>query len=235
MNAINEPVFFIGYDPKEDIAYRVCKQSLLTRSTIKIKAFALKQFELRSMGFYKRENDPLASTEFTYTRFLIPALMNYKGWAVFCDCDILFLADIKNLFSNLSDDKAVYCVKHDYTPKEKHKMDGRKQTIYPRKNWSSFIIFNCSHPGNKKLTIDLANQETGSYLHQFKWLEDNQIGDLDERWNWLEGWTSMHNSKKPFAVHYTRGGPWFNEWQDVEYADLWNDEKNKYLEKKFNF
>ena len=235
MNTINEPVFFIGYDPKEDIAYRVCKQSLLTRSTIKIKAFALKQFELRSIGFYKRENDPLASTEFTYTRFLIPALMNYKGWAVFCDCDILFLADIKNLFSNLSNDKAIYCVKHDYTPKEKHKMDGRQQTVYPRKNWSSFIIFNCSHPANKKLTIDLANKETGSYLHQFKWLKDNQIGDLDERWNWLEGWTSKHNSKKPFAVHYTRGGPWFNEWEDVEYADLWNDEKNKYLEKKFNF
>ena len=235
MNTINEPVFFIGYDPKEDIAYRVWKQSLLTRSTIKIKAFALKQFELRSIGFYKRENDPLASTEFTYTRFLIPALMNYKGWAVFCDCDILFLADIKNLFSNLSNDKAIYCVKHDYTPKEKHKMDGRQQTVYPRKNWSSFVIFNCSHPANKKLTIDLANKETGSYLHQFKWLKDNQIGDLDERWNWLEGWTSKHNSKKPFAVHYTRGGPWFNEWEDVEYADLWNDEKNKYLEKKFNF
>ena len=85
------------------------------------------------------------------------------------------------------------------------------------------------------ITIDLANKESGSYLHQFKWLEDNQIGDLDERWNWLEGWTSNHNSKKPFAVHYTRGGPWFNEWKDVEYADLWNDEKNKYLEKKFNF
>jgi len=235
MDAINEPVFFIGYDPKEDIAYRVCKQSLLNRSTIKIKAFALKQFELQSMGFYMRDKDPLASTEFTYTRFLIPALMDYKGWAVFCDCDILFLSDIKNLFSDLSDGKAIYCVKHDYTPKEKHKMDGRQQTVYPRKNWSSFIIFNCSHPANKKLTIDLANKESGSYLHQFKWLEDNQIGDLDERWNWLEGWTSNHNSKKPFAVHYTRGGPWFNEWKDVEYADLWNDEKNKYLEKKFNF
>ena len=235
MNAINEPVFFIGYDSKEDIAYRVCRQSLLNRSSIKIKAFALKQFELRSMGFYKRDKDPLASTEFTYTRFLIPALMNYKGWAVFCDCDILFLTDVKNLFNNLSDDKAVYCVKHDYTPTEKHKMDGRQQTVYPRKNWSSFIIFNCTHPANKKLTIDSANKEPGSYLHQFKWLKDSQIGDLDERWNWLEGWTSKHNSKEPFAVHYTRGGPWFREWEDVEYADLWNDEKNKYLEKKFNF
>ena len=233
MDAINEPVFFIGYDPKEDIAYRVCKQSLLNRSTIKIKAFALKQFELQSMGFYMRDKDPLASTEFTYTRFLIPALMNYKGWAVFCDCDILFLADIKNLFSNLSNDKAIYCVKHDYTPKEKHKMDGRQQTVYPRKNWSSFVIFNCSHPANKKLTIDLANKETGSYLHQFKWLKDNQIGDLDERWNWLEGWTSNHNNSNPFAVHYTRGGPWFDEWHDVEFAKEWLDERDLYLKNKF--
>ena len=230
---IEKPVFFIGYDPKEDIAYRVCKQSILNNSSSTIKVFALKQFELRSMGFYNRIKDPLASTEFTYTRFLVPALMNYKGWAVFCDSDILFLKDPNKLFNKLSEDKAVYCVKHDYTPSEKHKMDGQQQTIYPRKNWSSFIIFNCSHPSNKKLSIDLVNKETGSYLHQFKWLKDIEIGDLDERWNWLEGWTSKHNSESPFAVHFTRGGPWFDEWKDVEYADLWNKEKNNYLKSKF--
>ena len=156
-----KPVFFVGYDPKEDIAYRVCKQSLINNSINEIKVFALKQFELRTMGLYKRNIDPLASTEFTYTRFFVPALMDYKGWAVFCDCDILFLKDPMDLFKNLSEEKAIYCVKHDYTPKEKHKMDGMQQTIYPRKNWSSFIIFNCSHPSNKKLSIDLVNKETG--------------------------------------------------------------------------
>tara|TARA_B100001123_G_scaffold160041_1_gene184942 strand:- start:7 stop:714 length:708 start_codon:yes stop_codon:yes gene_type:complete len=235
MSKIVNPIFFVGYDPKEDIAYRVCKQSLITRSSDKVKVYALKQYELRSMGFYKRDIDPLASTEFTYTRFLIPALMNYNGWAVFCDCDLLFLKDVKDLFKGLSEEKAVYCVKHDYTPSEKHKMDGKQQTIYPRKNWSSFIVFNCSHPSNKKLSIDLVNSESGSFLHQFKWLEDNEIGDLDERWNWLEGWTSKHNSQEPFAIHFTRGGPWFKEWEDVEYADLWNEEKNRYLKNKFKF
>ena len=231
----SKKIFCIGYDSKEDIAYRVCKQSLINHSSIDIKIIALKQFELRSKGFYFRNIDPLASTEFTYTRFLIPALMDFKGWAVFCDCDILFLYDVKFLFENLSNEKAIYCVKHDYSPSEKHKMDGKKQTLYPRKNWSSFIIFNCSHPSNKKLTVDVVNRETGAYLHQFKWLKDNEIGSLDERWNWLEGWTSKHNSSKPYVVHYTRGGPWFSEWQDVEYAELWNNEKNKYLNKKFNF
>ena len=231
----SKKVFFIGYDSKEDIAYRVCKQSLINNSTLDTKVMALKQYELRAKGFYYRDIDPLASTEFTYTRFLIPSLMNYKGWAVFCDCDILFLTDVKLLFEGLDDEKAIYCVQHDYSPSEKHKMDGKKQTIYPRKNWSSFIIFNCSHPSNKKLTVEVVNKESGSYLHQFKWLKDEEIGSLDERWNWLEGWTSKHNPSKPYAIHYTRGGPWFSEWQDVEYADLWNKEKDKYLSKKFNF
>ena len=229
----SKKIFCIGYDSKEDIAYRVCKQSLINHSSIDIKIIALKQFELRSKGFYFRNIDPLASTEFTYTRFLIPALMDFKGWAVFCDCDILFLYDVKFLFENLSNEKAIYCVKHDYSPSEKHKMDGKKQTLYPRKNWSSFIIFNCSHPSNKKLNIDVVNSQTGAYLHQFKWLKDQEIGSLDERWNWLEGWTSKHNNKKPFAVHYTRGGPWFDEWQDVEFAQEWFNERDKYLGKKF--
>ena len=227
--------FFIGYDSKEDIAYRICKSSLLKKSSINLKITSLKIDELIVRNFYNRGKDPLASTEFTYTRFLIPALMDYKGWAIFCDCDFLFMEDISNLFKDIDDSKAVYCVKHDYHPTEKHKMDGQKQTIYPRKNWSSFIVFNCEHPSNKKLNVDIVNSESGSYLHQFKWLQDDEIGSLDERWNWLEGWTSNYNKKTPFAVHYTRGGPWFEEWQDVEFGKDWLNERDQYLNKKFIF
>ena len=230
---ITKPVFYVGYDSKEDIAYRVCKQSLINRSSLEMDIKSLKLYELVSKNLYTRTIDPLASTEFTYSRFLIPALMNYKGWAVFCDCDFLFFEDVALLFDSIDASKAVYCVKHDYTPKEKHKMDGQQQTIYPRKNWSSFIIYNCAHPSNQKLTVDLVNSETGSYLHQFKWLEDQEIGALDERWNWLEGWTSKHNTSSPYAVHYTRGGPWFDELQDVEFAKNWIEERDKYLVKKF--
>ena len=230
MNNLN---IYVGYDSKEDIAYRVCKYSILKRSKSNIKITSLKLYELVAKNLYKRDIDPLASTEFTYSRFLVPFLNNYNGWAIFCDCDFIFFEDISNILIDIDKSKAVYCVQHDYTPKEKHKMDGQKQTIYPRKNWSSFILFNCSHPSNKKLNLDLVNSETGSFLHQFKWLEDNEIGSLDERWNWLEGWTSKHNNKKPFAVHYTRGGPWFEEWQDVEFANEWVRERDDYLKSKF--
>ena len=225
---------YIGYDSKEDIAYRVCKHSLLKRSSKDVKVYSLKLQELVARKFYSRSIDPLASTEFTYSRFLVPALSSYKGWAIFCDCDFIFFEDISKILENVDKSKAVYCVQHDYTPKEKHKMDGQIQTIYPRKNWSSFILFNCEHSSNKQLTINVVNSQTGSYLHQFKWLKDDEIGSLDERWNWLEGWTSNNNSQNPYAVHYTRGGPWFDEWQDVEFAKEWLEERDDYLNNKFN-
>lgn len=225
---------YVGYDSKEDIAYRVCKHSILKRSSANVKIRSLKLYELIANKLYNRTIDPLASTEFTYSRFLVPVLNNFNGWAIFCDCDFLFFEDVEKILNNVDETKAVYCVQHDYTPKEKHKMDGQKQTIYPRKNWSSFILFNCSHPSNKRLSVDLVNSETGSFLHQFKWLKDSEIGSLDERWNWLEGWTSKHNNKKPFAVHFTRGGPWFEEWQDVEFANEWIQERDDYLKNKFS-
>ena len=231
---MNELFFFIGYDSKEDIAYRVCKYSLQKRSSIKLNIYSLKIEELIAKKLYFRSIDPLASTQFTYSRFLVPALMNYKGWAIFCDCDFIFFDDISKILASLDSSKAIYCVQHDYTPKEKHKMDGQKQTLYPRKNWSSFIVYNCAHPSNMKLTPEIVNSESGAFLHQFKWLEDNEIGSLDERWNWLEGWTSNHNSNFPYAVHYTRGGPWFQEWQDVEFASEWIKERDEYLSKKFS-
>ena len=170
--------FFIGYDAKEDIAYRICKYSLIKKASSNVRVTSLKLDELISKKLYTRTVDPLASTQFTYSRFLVPKLMDYKGWAVFCDCDFIFLEDVTNLTKDLDISKAVYCVKHDYTPKEKHKMDGQKQTIYPRKNWSSFVVFNCSHPSTKNLSVEVVNNETGAYLHQFKWCKMKKLDHL---------------------------------------------------------
>ncbi len=212
---------FIGWDSREDIACQVCSSSIKRHATIPLDIRILKQTELRERGLYGRPKDPLASTEFTYTRFLVPTLCDYKGWAIFVDCDFLFSADISQLFELADERYAVMCVKHDHRPPEKTKMDGVVQTVYPRKNWSSLVLWNSGHPANRILTPDVVNRESGSYLHRFLWLSDDLIGDIPETWNWLEGWSKKPEEGLPKAIHYTRGGPWFENWKQVDYAQEW--------------
>jgi lipopolysaccharide biosynthesis glycosyltransferase len=173
---------------------------------------------------YWRELDKLASTEFTFTRFLVPHLMNYKGWALFIDSDIIFLDNVDNLFA-LTDDKfAVMCVKHEYKPKPGLKMDGQVQTVYPRKNWSSVVLWNCGHPANEKVTVDSVNNPNndGAYFHRFSWLKDNEIGQLPCDWNWLVGWYRKEDGS-PKALHYTEGGPWFKNYRNCEFNSEWKE------------
>ena len=214
---------FVGYDPREDIAYQVCKHSILTRQP-DAEVRPLVQKELRDAGWYTRPIDKLASTEFTFTRFLVPELANFKGWAVFMDCDMILTTDIKELFDQADDSKAVMCVQHDYTPKEGMKMDGQKQTIYPRKNWSSVVLFNCGHPSNARLTQDMVNdiELNGAYFHRFSWLKDEEIGELDHTWNYLVG--VYDDIETPKLIHYTEGGPWFENYRNCEFSLRWKEE-----------
>jgi len=216
---------FVGYDTREDIAWQVCRGSILRRSS-DIDVHALKQQELRDAGWYTRPIDKLASTEFTFTRYLIPELCNFDGWALFMDCDVIALEDINNLFDQADDRYAIMCAKHDYTPKEGTKMDGQKQTVYPRKNWSSVMLINCSHPANKALTMDRVNDESlgGAYFHRFLWLSDDIIGQFSHEWNWLAGWYKEPEDGKPKMIHYTEGGPWFEQYRYCEYHQQWKDE-----------
>ena len=217
---------YIGWDSREDIAYQVAKHSIVTRTESDISVYPLKLNMFRELGIITRENDAKASTEFTFTRFLVPYLNQYKGWAVFVDCDFLFLADAQELFDLADPSKAVQVVHHDYTPKPGMKMDGQVQHIYPRKNWSSCILFNCAHPSNRVLDLDMVNREEPGFLHRFSWLKDEEIGELPYQWNYLEGTYATNDAK---AVHYTLGGPWFPNWQHVDYAQEWRDERDAYL------
>ena len=151
----------------------------------------------------------------------MPYLADYKGWALFVDCDFVFTADVAELFAKADDRYAVMVVKHDYTPKEGLKMDGCKQLPYPRKNWSSAILWNCAHPANKQMTPDTMNTQTGQYLHRFQWLDDTEIGELDPEWNWLAGWYHEPRDGAPKAIHYTEGGPWFAEYRRCDYHKIW--------------
>jgi hypothetical protein len=214
----------VGWDSREEVAYQVCRHSILTRASDPVTVSPIKQPELRAAGLYHRAPDPLASTEFTYTRFLVPHLAGYQGWALFCDCDFLFLVDIAALIALADDRYAVMCVQHDHRPPEMWKMDHKVQTTYPRKNWSSLVLYNCGHEANKALTPETVNRESGAFLHRFQWLDDALIGALPETWNWLEGWSRPPESGHPNVVHFTRGCPWFADWQDVAFADLWRAE-----------
>ena len=212
---------YIGWDSKEPIAYDVCKYSINRESSIDVNTIPLIQNELRERQLYWRDQD-IGSTEFTITRFLVPYLNGYSGIALFCDCDFLYVEDIKKLFDQFDPSKAIQVVKHEYDPVEDSKFLGNVQHKYPKKNWSSLMLFNCDHPGNKALTLDCVNQQPPSYLHQLKWLDHDDIGELSHEWNWLEGHYREPQDGSPKAIHYTRGGPWFEECAGVEYADDWN-------------
>jgi len=213
---------FIGWDSREDIAYQVCKASLEAHSSIALDIRPLKQEELRHRGLYWRAPDKLSSTEFSFTRFLTPYLADYRGWVIFVDCDFMFRKDIAGILEYCDSLKALHCVQHDYRPTEKVKMDGQVQLLYPRKNWSSLMLINAGHTKIQALTPDLVNTDSGLNLHRFNWLEEQDIGTLPLDWNYLEGWYTSKDSVDPCAVHFTRGGPWHEDWQGVEYASEWN-------------
>ena len=215
---------YIGWDSREPIAADVCRHSILEHSSIPVNIVMLKQDELRDRELYWRDVDKLASTEFTFTRFLVPELNDFEGTAIFMDSDMVLTTDIAELIEDVDPKKAVSCVQHDYTPPEGVKMDGQQQLAYPRKNWSSMVVWNCAHTDNKKVTKELVNNPeiTGAYLHRFSWLADKDIGLLGPQWNWLVGWYVEGRDGTPSLLHYTEGGPWFPNHTDCQYADVWN-------------
>tara|TARA_Y200000002_G_scaffold339589_1_gene309645 strand:+ start:81 stop:752 length:672 start_codon:yes stop_codon:yes gene_type:complete len=207
---------FIGYDSKERVAYNVLSHSIIQNST---KPVAITPIALNNLkDDFVRERNALSSTEFSFSRFMIPHLMNYQGWALFMDCDMLMFEDISKLWRMRDDSKAIQVCKHDYTPKESKKFLGQVQTKYEKKNWSSFMLMNCKKCTT--LTPDYVNKASGLELHQFKWLEgDHLIGDLPLEWNWLVG--EYEYKEDVNNVHYTKGGPWFEEYAKCDYSNDW--------------
>lgn len=217
---------FIGYDEAESIAWHSLSQSIIetTKQPVSIIPLSLSSLE----GIYDRKLDPRQSNAFSFTRFLTPYLSDYQGLSVYMDCDMMLRTDINEICSVIDADpgKAVYVVKHDYSPKSKIKYLGNQQYSYPRKNWSSVVLWNCSHPANQVVTPNFVNDSPPSVLHRFQWLKDEEIGDLDVRWNWLVG--EYENTPCDVKnVHWTLGGPYFREFGDVEFADEWESMRTK--------
>ena len=203
---------FIGYDFRERAATNVLIDSLYQRSSKPLSITPLVIDQLKNNKIYWRKRDKLQSTDFSFSRFLIPFLMNYQNWAIFMDCDMLCLNDISKLWSLRDEKYALMCVKHDHKPKESIKFLGEIQSEYPKKNWSSLMLFNCKKC--RALTVEYVNNASGMDLHRFNWLkEESLIGGINSSWNKLVDVEEIDESnfKAIDMLHWTLGGPWFND------------------------
>ena len=213
MNEIADMV--VGFDQKEAVAYHTFTQSVIEKSSMPVRFMPL---SVGSLTNYKEIHKD-GSNDFIYSRFLVPYLMKFKGWAIYADGDMVCLKDIKKLW-DLRDDKfAVQVVKHDYKTKIKTKYWGNKNEDYPRKNWSSLILWNCEHQAHKKLAPEFIQKQTGAFLHRFSFIKAEEIGEIEKEWNWL---AMEYEEKKDInLIHYTIGTPCFEEYQNESLSSFW--------------
>ena len=215
---------FIGYDPREAVAYNVLAHSIQARASEPVQIAPLMLSQLKAV--LTRERHPLQSTDFSFSRFLTPYLSEFNGWSVFMDCDMLVLRDIAELWRLRDERYSVMVVKHDHVPREAVKFLGEPQSKYGKKNWSSVMLFNNARC--RALTPDYVNRASGLELHQFKWLEsDDLIGALPDAWNHLVGYNAPRSDAA--LVHFTLGGPYFAGYADCEYAQAWRAERDAML------
>lgn len=221
---------FIGYDEREKECYDVAVSSLREHASVPVCVTPLMLERNEQWGLLRRPwrirgnrmwdvvSDAPQSTEFAQSRFLTTILAQ-TGWALFTDCDVVFNADLAELFALADPQYALMCVKHQHEASATTKMDGQAQLNYARKNWSSVMLINADHRGHKRLTLDAINETPGRDLHAFSWLWDGEIGGLPREWNWLVG--VERKPDNPKIAHFTLGGPWFADWQGAEHDEIW--------------
>lgn len=210
---------FVGYDPREASVFHVCANSIIRHSSVPV---AITPLALKNLGDYAEGHDD-GSNEFIYSRFLVPKLMGYQGWALYIDGDMLVRSDINEVWQMRDDSKALMCVQHDYKTRAQAKYLGSVNQDYPRKNWSSVVMWNCADPDNAEVTPEFVQNSTGAQLHRFTWLEDSKIGALPKEWNWLPDELGVNEEAK--LLHWTLGAPCFHEYADAPMADHWHRER----------
>ena len=222
---MNETIkIVVGFDQRESVAYHTFTQSIIEKSSLPVSFIPLAINALK--GYKETHTDK--SNDFIYSRFLSPHLNAFEGWAIFADGDMICQADIKELWDLRDQSKALLVVKHDYQTKAHKKYLGNVNENYPRKNWSSVILWNCAHPKHKILTPEFIASQTGKYLHRFSWLDDSDIGELPKEWNWLA--IEYPENKNAKLIHYTLGTPCFKEYKNTEMADIWYETYNRTIQ-----
>ncbi len=217
---------FIGFDARETVAYHVFAHSIMARASAPVSIAPLMLSQLA--GLHARPRHALQSTDFSFTRFLVPHLSGYEGWSLFFDCDMLMLDDVAKLWALRDPRFAIQVVKHSHVPAENVKFLGAAQTRYAKKNWSSAILFNNARC--RSLAPEYVERASGLDLHQFRWLEDERlIGDLPKRWNHLVDYDPALPAAQISNLHFTDGGPYFEAYADCGYARLWRAERDAML------
>ncbi len=207
----------VGFDQSEAIAYHAFCQSVIDCASVPVEFLPL---AINTLANY-RETHTDGSNKFIYSRFLTPYLNQFDGWAIFADGDMICREDIKELWDLRDDRYAVMVAKHDYQTKATTKYFGNKNENYPRKNWSSLILWNCSHPANRILDPAFVQSQPGSYLHRFSWLKDEEIGSLPLEWNWLAIEYPVNPQAK--LIHYTLGTPCLKDYEQTDMANYWKE------------
>jgi lipopolysaccharide biosynthesis glycosyltransferase len=210
---------FIGYDPREAIAYHTCVNSIIRHAS---KPVTIVPLALNLLEDYQ-ESHTDGSNHFIYSRFLVPHLMDFQGHAIFMDGDMIVTSDIVELWNMRDVTKDVQVVKHDYQTRMTTKYLGSPNENYPRKNWSSVILWNCNSFPNRRLTPEYVMQATGAHLHRFAWIDDDRIGELSKEWNWLPDEYGPNPEAK--LLHYTLGTPCFHEFADTPQGNVWHRER----------
>jgi hypothetical protein len=207
---------FIGHDPKEPVCFHVCAESIIRHASMPVQITPL---ALGNFRHFYNEGHRDGSNDFIYTRYLIPYLCDWHGMAVYLDGDMLLRSDICELLALATGTAGVWVVKHDYRTKYPVKYLGARNDDYPRKNWSSVVLWRCGFFPNRVLTPSFVMRQTGAYLHRFAWLKDSQIGELPPEWNHL----TMEYEPNPKAklYHYTVGAPCFPQYSEQEGAAEW--------------
>ena len=210
---------FIGYDPREAIAFHVCANSIIRNASrpVTIVPLALNLFK----DYTETHTD--GSNQFIYSRFLVPHLMQYTGHAIFIDGDMIVRGNIAELWDLRNVNTDVQVVKHDYQTRMSEKYLGSKNENYPRKNWSSVMIWNCNSFPNRGLTPKFIEKATGAELHRFSWIDDARIGELPPEWNWLPDEYGPNLNAK--LLHYTLGTPCFHDFADSPQSNEWHRER----------
>jgi len=214
----------VGFDQRESVAYHTFTQSILEKSSLPVSFIPL---AINTLKDYEEKHID-KSNDFIYSRFLTPYLNNFQGWAIFADGDMICQADIKDLWDLRDESKALLVVKHNYQTKSHHKYLGNINENYPRKNWSSLILWNCGHSKHQILTPDFIANQTGKFLHRFSWLDDTDIGELSPEWNWLA--IEYPENKNAKLIHYTLGTPCFKDYRNSEMSEIWHVTQKRILD-----